>query len=50
VPAIAVLTLLGWNWLAVALGILGGTIFFLWGMATGGSLGMPAASGRARRM
>jgi len=39
VPSIAVLTYVHWNWLAVTIGILCGTAFFLWGMAAGGGLG-----------
>ena len=39
VPALAVLTYVHWNWLAVTIGILSGTGFFLWGMASGGGIG-----------
>ena len=46
VPAIALLTWRGWNGLAVTLGILSGTVFFLWGMAAGGGLGNARSFGQ----
>jgi len=46
VPAIAVLTYIGWNWLAVTLGILSGTVFFLWGMGSGGGIGNARSFGQ----
>ncbi len=45
-PSVAVLTWVHWNWLAVTLDILSGTAFFLWGMASGGSLGNARAFGQ----
>ena len=39
VPSLGVLTYVHWNWLAVTIGILSGTGFFLWGMASGGGIG-----------
>ena len=39
VCALAVLTCIHWNWLAVTIGILSGTAFLLLGMAAGGGIG-----------
>lgn len=39
VPALAVLTYVHWNWLAVTIGILSGTAFLLLGIAAGGGIG-----------
>ena len=39
VPSLAVLTYIHWNWLAVTIGILSGTVFLLLGVAAGGGIG-----------